>query len=234
MMINLNFQKAILFLVLIFVAFFTFSQDKNLVGKVTVFDSIPLVGVDVKVKSTNQTVKTDSLGRFQVFCNPEDKLEIKAAGFYPKKVRVEKGIRMMFVNLSLKSGSNNLSKAERYANVGYGTVNTKRLANAVETLNTNDLDFSMYTDIYDLIKGKFSGVTVQGNDIFIRGTKTLMGAEGNSALLVVDGIIVDKQDFAIISPLDIQSVDVLKDGSSSVYGSRGAIGVVIVETKKGK
>jgi TonB-dependent SusC/RagA subfamily outer membrane receptor len=233
-MIKLNIQKYTLFLVLIFVSFFTVGQDKNLVGKVTVFDSIPLVGVDVKVKSTKQTVKTDSLGRFQVFCNPEDKLEIKAAGFYPKKVTVEKGIRMMFVNLSLKSGSNNLNKAERYANVGYGYVNTKRLANAVGTLNTNDLDFSMYNDIYDLIKGRFSGVTVSGNEIVIRGVKTFQGVEGNSALLVVDGIIVDKQDFANISPLDVQSVDVLKDGSSSVYGSRGANGVVIVETKKGK
>jgi len=229
-----NIQKTTLFLVLLFVTFFTFGQDKNLVGKVTVFDSIPLIGVDVTVKSTKQTVKTDSLGRFQVFCNPEDKLEIRAAGFYSKKVTVESGIRMMFVNLSLKSGSNNLNKAERYANVGYGTVNTKRLANAIGTLNSGDFDFSMYTDIYDLIKGRFSGVTVQGNEIVIRGVKTFQGVEGNSALLVVDGIIVDKQDFAIISPLDIQSIDVLKDGSSSVYGSRGANGVVIVETKKGK
>jgi TonB-dependent SusC/RagA subfamily outer membrane receptor len=51
---------------------------------------------------------------------------------------------------------------------------------------------------------------------------------------VVDGIIVSQQDFAMLSPLDIQSVDVLKDGSSSIYGSRGANGVVLVETKKGK
>lgn len=231
---KLNFQKTTMFLAFLFVTFFTFGQDKFLVGKVTVFDSIPLIGVDVTVKGTKQTVKTDSLGRFQVFCNPEDKLDIKAEGFYPKKVTVEKGIKMLFVNLSLKSGNDNLNKAERYANVGYGTVNTKRLANAVGTLNSGDLDFSMYTDIYDLIKGRFSGVTVSGNEIVIRGMKTFQGVEGNSALLVVDGIIVDKQDFAMISPLDIQSVDVLKDGSSSVYGSRGANGVVIVETKKGK
>ncbi len=229
-----NFQKSALFLVLLLFTFFTFGQDKNLVGKVTVFDSIPLIGVDVKVKSTKQTVKTDSLGRFQVFCNPEDKLDIKAEGFYPKKVKVEKEIRMMFVNITLKSGGNNLNKAERYANVGYGTVNTKRLTNAVSTLNNIDEDFSMYNNIYDLLRGKFAGVTVSGNDIIIRGVKTFQGVEGNSALLVVDGVIVNKQDFAIISPLDIQSVDVLKDGSSSVYGSRGANGVVIVETKKGK
>jgi len=229
-----DIQKAILFVVLILVGSIVFGQDKFLVGKITVFDSIPLIGVDVLVKSSNQTVKTDSLGRFQVFCNSEDKLRISAEGFYPKKVKIEEEIKLMFVNLSLKSGSDNLNKAERYANVGYGTVNTKRLANAVETLNTDDVDFSMYNDIYDLVKGKFSGVTVQGNEIIIRGVKTFQGVQGNSALLVVDGIVVSQQDFAIISPIDVQSVDVLKDGSSSVYGSRGANGVVIVETKKGK
>ncbi|HSO86676.1 MAG TPA: hypothetical protein VLQ91_09015 [Draconibacterium sp.] len=84
-----NIQKTTLFLVLLFVAFFTFGQEKTLVGKVTTFDSIPLIGVDVLVKSTKQSFKTDSLGRFQVFCNPEDKLEIKADGFFPQKVKVE-------------------------------------------------------------------------------------------------------------------------------------------------
>lgn len=227
-------QKSTLLLVFIFFGLFVFGQDKTLVGKVTTFDSIPLIGVDVLVKSTGQTVKTDTLGRFMVFCNPEDNLEIKADGFYAQKAKVEKDIRLIFVNLKLKKGDNNLEKAERYANVGYGTVNTKRLTNAVSTLNNDDVDFSMYTDIYDLLRGKFSGVTVSGNEIIIRGVKTFQGVEGNSALLVVDGIIVNQHDFALISPLDIQSIDVLKDGSSSVYGSRGANGVVIVETKKGK
>jgi TonB-dependent SusC/RagA subfamily outer membrane receptor len=229
-----NIYKASLFLVLLFIGSFVFGQDKTLVGKVTVFDSIPLIGVDVLVKSTGQKVKTDTLGRFLVFCNPEDKLEITADGFYTKKVKVEKEIRLMLVNLKLKKGDDNLEKAERYANVGYGTVNTKRLTNAVATLNKSDEDFSMYTDIYDLLRGKFSGVAVEGNNIIIRGVKTFQGVEGNNALLVVDGIIVSQQDFAMISPLDIQSIDVLKDGSSSIYGSRGANGVVIIETKKGK
>jgi len=229
-----NIRKTTLFLIFIFVGSFVFGQDKNLVGKVTTFDSIPLIGVDVLVKSTGQTVKTDTLGRFMVFCNSEDKLEIKADGFYSQKVKVEKEIRLILVNLKLKDGDNNLEMAERYANVGYGYVNTKRLTNAISTLNSSDDDFSMYSDMYDLLRGKFSGVTVQGNEIFIRGMKTLQGVEGNSALLVVDGIIVNQQDFAMLSPLDIQSVDVLKDGSSSIYGSRGANGVVLVETKKGK
>lgn len=229
-----NIQKTTLFLALILVGLFVFGQDKSLVGKITVFDSIPLIGVDVLVKSTGQIVKTDTLGRFLVLCNPEDKLVIKANGFYTQKVKVEKEIRLILVNLKLKKGDNNLAMAERYANVGYGYVESKQLTNAVSTLNNSDVDFSMYSDMYDLLRGKFSGVTVQGNEIIVRGIKTFQGVEGNSALLVIDGIIVDKQDFAMLSPLDVQSVDVLKDGSSSIYGSRGANGVVLVETKKGR
>jgi TonB-dependent SusC/RagA subfamily outer membrane receptor len=229
-----NIQKTTLFLALVFVGLFVFGQDKTLVGKITVFDSIPLIGVDVLVKSTGQIVKTDTLGRFLALCNPEDKLEIKADGFYTQKVKIEKEIRLILVNLKLKKGDNNLAIAERYANVGYGYVESKRLTNAVSSLNNSDVDFSMYSDMYDLLRGKFSGVTVQGNEIIVRGIKTFQGVEGNSALLVVDGIIVNQQDFATLSPLDVQSIDVLKDGSSSIYGSRGANGVVLVETKKGK
>lgn len=88
--------------------------------------------------------------------------------------------------------------------------------------------------MFDLIQGQFPGVTVEGNSSVVRGTKTIYGTESDAALLLVDGMIVSTQDFSVLSPSDVQSVDVLKDGSSSIYGSRGANGVVLVETKKGK
>ena len=231
---TINSIKTIFCFTLVLFVSSTFAQDKTLTGKVTTFDSIPLIGVDVLVKSTKMMYKTDSLGRFQVFCNPEDKLEISANGFYSQKVKVEKEVRMIFINLKLKKGDNNLELAGRYVNVGYGFVDSKSLLNAVSSLNKNDIDFSVYTNMFDLIQGQFPGVTVDGNKIIVRGTKTIYGTEIDAALLVVDGIIVSSQDFANLSPLDVQSVDVLKDGSSSVYGSRGANGVVLVETKKGK
>jgi len=229
-----NIQKVTLFLVFIFVAFFVFGQDKTLVGKITTFDSIPLIGVDVLVKSTKQTVKTDSLGRFLVMCNPEDKLEIKADGFYTQKVKIEKEIRLILVNLKLKKGDDNMEMAQRHVNVGYGYVDAKSLLNSIASLNKNDIDFSVYTNMFDLIQGQFPGVAVEGNKVVIRGNKTYYGTESDAALLVIDGAIVSTQDFATLSPLDVESVDVIKDGSSSIYGSRGANGVVIVETKKGK
>src|SRR5690606_2763937 len=144
--------------------------------------------------------------RFQVFCNPEDRVEISASGFYSQKVKIEKEIRMIFVNLKLKNGESNLEQAGRYVNVGYGYVDSKSLLNAVSSLNKNDIDFSLYTSMFDLIQGQFPGVTVDGNKIVVRGIKTIYGAETDAALLVVDGMIVSTQDFANLSPLDVQSV----------------------------
>ncbi len=210
------------------------AQDKTLVGKVTTFDSIPLTGVHVEVQSTGQIIKTDTAGLFQVMCNPEDKIILEANGFYSKKVKIEKEIRLVLINLTLKKGEKNLAMAERYVDVGYGHVSSNRLLNAVSSLNSKDIDFSMYNNMFDLIQGQFPGVSVEGNNIVVRGTNTFYGVESNAALLVIDGAIVSSQDVANLSPLDVASVDVLKDGSSSVYGSRGANGVVIIETKKGK
>lgn len=215
-------------------AFSGIAQDKTLVGKVTTFDSIPLTGVNIEVKSTGQIVQTDTAGLFQVMCDQEDKIILEANGFYSKKVKIEKEIRLVLINLTLKKGDKNLAMAERYVDVGYGHVSSNRLLNAVSSLNSKDMDFSMYNNMFDLIQGQFPGVSVEGNNIIVRGTNTFYGVESNAALLVIDGAIVNSQDVTNLSPLDVATVDVLKDGSSSVYGSRGANGVVIIETKKGK
>lgn len=230
--------KIIIAIILVLVSmpfgFTSFAQDKTLVGKVTTFDSIPLIGVNILVKSTGRNVTTDSLGRFQLFCNPVDKLKIEADGFFPKKVKIKKDTRLILVNLELKKGENNLEQAERYVNVGYGYVSSRDLLFAVSTASLNDIDFSKYDNVLDAIQGQFPGVTVENGQIVIRGVKTFYGSQENAALIVVDGAIMNYGDLINISTHDIQSINVLKDGSSSVYGSRGANGVVMIETKKGK
>ncbi len=72
-------------------------QDRALTGKVTTFDSIPLFGAEVNVKSTGITVKTDTAGLFSVLCNNEDKITVEADGFFPRKVKVGKDIRLLLV-----------------------------------------------------------------------------------------------------------------------------------------
>ncbi|NQU54111.1 MAG: TonB-dependent receptor plug domain-containing protein [Bacteroidetes bacterium] len=232
---NIKFSfKSIAIFVLICSSFSVSAQDKTLVGKITTFDSIPLIGVNIEVKSTGRTVQTDTLGRFQLFCNPEDKLKIEADGFFSKKVKIEENIRMILVNLNLKKGENNIKQAERYVNVGYGHVSSKDLLYAVSSANQNDIDFTKYDSVLDAIQGQFPGVTVENGAVVIRGTSTFYGSQGNAALVVIDGAITNSRDLANMSPHDVGSIDVMKDGSSSVYGSRGANGVVIITSKKGR
>lgn len=232
-MILKNSFKSIIILVFICFAFSVSGQDKTLVGKITTFDSIPLIGVNIEVKSTGSIVQTDTLGRFQLFCETKDKLKIEANGFYPEKVKVEEDIRMILVNMKLRKGENNLEQAERYVQVGYGHVSSKELLYAVSSANNNDIDFTKYDSILDAIQGQFPGVMVENGGIVVRGVTTLMGSQGNSALIVIDGAITGYNQLINMSPFNVKSINVLKDGSSSVYGSRGANGVVIINTKKG-
>ena len=229
-----NSIVSVVFILVFICSDYTISaQDKTLVGKITTFDSIPLIGVNIEVKSTGRSVQTDSLGRFQLFCDQKDRLKIEADGFYSQKVRVEEDIRMILVNLTLKKGDKNLEQAEHYVNVGYGYVSSKELLYAVSSANTNDIDFSKYDTVLDAIQGQFPGVVVSNGEVIVRGTTTFIGKQGDAALIVIDGAISSTSDLQNVSPHDVGSIDVLKDGSSSVYGSRGANGVVIITTKKG-
>ncbi len=114
-------------------------------------------------------------------------------------------------------------------NIGYGTINKKDLTTAVSILDVKNSNYR-YSDIYDMIKGKIPGVQVYGNSIIIRGGNPIKG--GNSQpLFVVDGIVTDH--IGDISPLEVRSIQILKDASASIYGFRGANGVILIDLKKG-
>ncbi|MFV0591332.1 MAG: TonB-dependent receptor plug domain-containing protein [Draconibacterium sp.] len=202
-------------------------QERMVRGIVTTFDSIPLIGADVLVQSTKATVKTDSVGRFSVLTGAADKLKVTAKGFTPQKVKLDEKIKMVFVNLKLKP----TESAREYA-IGYGYVKDADKLNAVAQMTNKDLDFSQYTNMYDLIKGRFGGVQVNGNgEIIIRGVTSINLS--SAALVVVDGVTVDGSMLGNISPANVKSINIIKDGSAAIYGSRGANGVVIIETKRG-
>jgi hypothetical protein len=74
---------------------------------------------------------------------------VKADGFYSQKVKIEKEIRLILLNLKLKKGDDYFKMAGRYVNAGYGYVDAKRLLNSVSSLNKNDIDFSVYVNMYD-------------------------------------------------------------------------------------
>ncbi len=216
------------FTVIVVVCFslYTTAQDKVIHGVVTTFDSIPVIDAEVKVKSTGQTVLTDTLGRFAVPVNEGEKLKVKAQGFFNQRVKLEEKTKYAAINLRLKPGEKN----REYA-IGYGHVSDRDKLNALATLDNNDVDFSQYSNVYELIKGRFAGVQVVNGEIIIRGVNSINSS--SAALIIVDGVPVDNSALNSIPPVQVKSVNVIKDGSSAIYGSRGANGVVLIETKRG-
>ncbi len=223
-------KKPILFsfilLMFLFVSGVSQGQEKFLYGKVFTFDSIPLINANVEVKSTKQVVNTDSLGNFYVSCQPDDVLKVSARGFVTDKVKLKPNTKLALVNLKLKPGDKNREIA-----IGYGHVKDSEKLNAVSNLNSGDIDFSQYSNMYELIRGRFAGVQIVNGEIIIRGINSINSS--SAALIVVDGIPSSNSVLSSIPPVQVKSINVIKDGSSAIYGSRGANGVVLIETKKG-
>ncbi len=224
-MINRSFFQLIFILVFL-ISCNGSAQERVIHGLVTVFDSFPLIGANIKVQSTKQIVLSDTLGNFSVGCNSDDKLIVTANGYYTQKIKLKSNIKYAAVNLRLKPGEKNRIHA-----IGYGHVNDRDKLSAVASLSNDDVDFSQYSNMFDLIRGRFAGVQVVNNEIIIRGTNSINSS--SAALIVVDGIVLDASILNSLPPIQVKSINVIKDGSAAIYGSRGANGVLLIETKRG-
>ena len=108
--------------------------------------------------------------------------------------------------------------------------NQRQIAQA--RLKSDSEDFSQYTSMYDLIQNRFAGVQILNGEIIIRGLKSLNAS--SAALIVLNGIPTDPSILNTLPPGDVKRIDVLKDGGTAAFGSRGANGVVLIETKRGE
>lgn len=170
---------------------------------------------------------TDSVGQFTVKCNQSDKLKVRASGFYSQSVKIESKITYAAINLKLMSGEKN----KEFALGVIRTTDHDKL-NALASLNSNDIDYSQYRTVFEAISGRIPGVSIVGGDIIIRGNSSISGP--TPALIVIDGVASTSSALNVMNPVIIKSINVIKDGSSAIYGSRGANGVLVVETKTGR
>ena len=127
-----------------------------------------------------------------------------------------------------KDGASNQSNEET-VNVGYGTVKKKDLTTQVGKIDGTNKKYIAYRNIYDMIRGEIPGVQVNGNRIMIQGPTSINLS--TDPLLVVDGVIVGSIDD--ISPQQVKSIEVLKGSAASIYGSRGANGVILIYLRTG-
>ena len=230
-------MKKITFLLLVFClsSAFVFAQ-KQISGTVIDQDGLPLPSASVQIKNTSQGTTTDFDGNFSLQVSEGDILVVSYVGFISTEQTVGSSDTYDFV---LQTDDNELDEV---VVVGYGTQKKRNLTGALETVNFDEAVNQPVTNSAQLIYGRFSGVQLtqtsgnpgaDGSSVVIRG----IGTFGDTTpLVVIDNIQYDNlQAFNNLAPQDIESITILKDASASaIFGARGANGVILVETRKGK
>ncbi|MDP3915462.1 MAG: TonB-dependent receptor [Bacteroidota bacterium] len=215
-----------------FLAITTFAQQKTLTGTVIGEDGASIPGVTVIVKGTTVGTITDMDGKFS-FSAPADAKTLVASYIGMKTLEIEIGNQTNF-RLTLAA---DVIGVEEVVVVGYGTRLKEELTGAVSTVSSEQMKISTAPSVVSRIQGQVSGVTItQANrpggdaNIRIRGLGTI---NNNGPLYIIDGVPAGPGNN--ISPNDVESISILKDASSAaIYGTRGANGVVIITTKKGR
>ena len=200
-------------------------------GTVTAFEHFYVKNAEVTAKKTKSKALTDSLGHFEIMARQGDVLIFSANGFEHNRRRVTGNGEPVDVNMILMEGAKHRKVA-----VGYGHLSESDLTYALHHYSDLNSDYLKYTDMKDLLSRELVGVKVVdqgGIKVYSQGSQNVMNRDVSSntgeALFVVDGVIVPSIDF--LQPRDIKTVRMLKGAEASIYGSRSANGVVLIETK---
>jgi TonB-linked SusC/RagA family outer membrane protein len=222
-----------MFLLLAFLSFNAFAQNRKVTGKITDKPSgqgIP--GASVIIKGSTMGTTTNASGEFSVAVKDDNAiLLISSVGFQSQEIKVGS---QSDIRVTLAEDVANLSEV---IVTGYGTQSKRDITGAVATIQAKDLQSIPATTFAQMMQGRASGLSVV-NDATPGGEATVrirgFGTIGNNdPLYVIDGVPTESQ--GNLNPMDIESIQILKDASSaSIYGSRAANGVVIITTKKGK
>ena len=212
-------------------------QGRKVTGKVTDKAGISLPGVSVVVKGTTKGVITDNNGNYSLANIPENAtLQFSFVGMKMQELKVGTQTN---VNVALVDDAIGI---EEVVAIGYGTAKKSDLTGSVASVTAANLKERAVTTFGEALIGQVAGVQIQqingapggeGLSIRVRGTGSI--TQSSEPLYVVDGYPMEGGAFRLLNPSDIESLQVLKDASSTaIYGSRGANGVVLINTKKGK
>lgn len=209
------------------------AQNVTIKGTVTDENGEPIIGASVLEKGTNAGVSTDIDGNFSLKVTGKNPLVVSYIGMDAQEVNITGKTQ---VNVVLKENSKVLDEV---VVIGYETVRKKDLTGSVSSINAKAIESVPVVNVAEAMSGKLAGVNVTTSEgspdaeinIRVRGGGSI--TQESTPLYIVDGFPVSS--ISDISPADIQSIDVLKDASSTaIYGSRGANGVVIITTKTAK
>lgn len=207
--------------------------QKTLKGTVVDQGGLPIVGAVVKEPKTKFSTLTDKEGQFIIgVAQIGLEIEFSSIGFAKVSVKVDKpNQRIVMVD--------NINDLTEVVIVGYGTSSREDLTGSVSKAPVEDMKKAAVGSFVQSLQGRVAGVAISSNDgapgsmpsITIRGGNSI--TQSNAPLYVIDGFPIENPDPGMLNPQDIESIDILKDASSTaIYGSRGANGVIIVNTKK--
>ena len=226
------FMKLCLFFSLISWSTGVYAQGFVVTGKVT-SSGESVIGATVQVKGKITGTITDIDGNYRLTLeNSKETLVFSFIGYQSKEVTVNgKNV----INVELEE---DVAQLEEVVVVGYGTMRKKDLTGAITRISTENTTQSV-TSVAEMLRGTVAGFSAGfgtsakgGGSMLIRGEKSINAS--NSPLIVLDGVIFNG-DLVDINPSDIETIDILKDASSTaIYGSRATNGVVMVTTKRGK
>ncbi|USQ02946.1 SusC/RagA family TonB-linked outer membrane protein [Aquirufa antheringensis] len=229
---NLGFKQAFSVAVALLISLGAFAQDV-VSGKVTdAADGSAIPGVSVTVKGTTKGAQTDINGTYKVNAGSGSTLVFTFVGYTSKEVKATGSV----VNVSLAADNKSL---EEVVVVGYGTQKRKEISGTVTSLGSREFNAGVVTNPLAAAQGKVAGLVITQSSgdpnsrptVRLRGTGSLNA--GSEPLYVIDGVI--GAPIENVAPEDILSMDVLRDASSAaIYGSRGANGVILINTKRGK
>ena len=192
----------------------------------------PLAGASVQIKNSTQGTSTDAAGRFSINAVDGAILVISYTGYASQEVP----LNAKSSTLSIKMGKGSVASLDEVVVVGYGTQRRGEVTSAVASVKAEDFTQGFARDAAQLIQGKVAGISVattSGNpnantQISLRGNNSINGS--STPLILIDGI---PGGLNTVAPEDIESIDVLKDGSAAaIYGTRGTNGVILITTKK--
>jgi len=228
-------RRILLFITGLLIASGIFAQETwSVTGTVKgADDELPLIGANVVIKGSTRGTITGMDGEFALEIPAGSILVISMVGY--ESLEQSPSGDGVDLNVVLQVDAYDL---EEVVAVGYATMKKSDLTGAVASVRSEDLQKTPAAGLDQALQGKVAGVTVNASSgqpgqsavVRIRGIGTV---NNSSPIYVVDGMIVD--DISFLSPNDIESMEVLKDASSTaIYGSRGANGVILITTRKGQ
>ena len=234
----MNLRTKILLIIVLLLNISLFAQDSyTLSGMVKGSDNVPIPGANVIITNTRQGTTTDFDGNYTIEVKNDDILQFSYLGFITQIVKIS---GQKSLNIVLEE---DVAQLDEVVVIGYGTQKKANLTGSISKVVNENLDQIPTSRVDDALVGQVAGVNIQATNpaageapvIRVRGQGSI--SFDSNPLVVVDGIAVgnDADFLSSLDMNDVESIEILKDASSSaIYGSRGANGVVMITTKKGK